>query len=143
MTARRLGAALLIVIAATAAAACDDSPTEPTLALSGVWTGTLTFVTSGVTVTDTVSATLSQSGSSVTGGWTSAGGTSGQLTMTAAADISGTTTINHTTIAGQVCSASTSVAGPATQTRLELALGALTSTGVCQWAANQQLVLTR
>ena len=67
MTARRIFAAVLIAIAATA---CDDSPTGPSVDLGGAWTGTLTFVTSGVTVTDSVAATLSQSGSSVTGGWT-------------------------------------------------------------------------
>jgi len=132
--------AAMIVIAA---AACDNSPTGPSLNLAGTWSGTLTFVTAGVTVTDSVTATLSQSGSSVTGGWTSAGGTTGQLTLTAAADITGSTTISQTTVTGQVCSGSTSVSGPATSSRLELALAALTPTSACPWATNQQMVLTR
>ena len=141
MTARRMLAAVLIAIAATA---CDDdSPTGPSVDLSGRWTGTLTFVTSGVTVTDNVSTTLSQSGSSVTGGWTTLGGTQGQFTLTAAAEITGATTISHSTITGQPCTASTSVTGTATSTRLELSLAPVTQTGVCQWAANQQMVLTR
>ena len=140
MIARRMLAAILIAIAATA---CDDSPTEPSLNLGGQWTGTLTFVTSGVTVTDVVSSMLSQSGSSVTGGWTTAGGTMGQFTLTAAADITGSTTLSHTTITGQQCTASTPVTGTATSTRLELSLAPVTQTGVCQWATNQQIVLTR
>jgi len=134
---------LAVVLIAIAGASCDDSPSGPSVNLAGAWTGTLTFVTSGVTVTDNVTATLNQSGSSVTGTWTSESGTSGELTLTAAADVTGTTTISQTRITGQVCSASTSVSGPATSTRLELSLAPLTQTGVCLWAADQQIVLTR
>lgn len=143
MTARRIHLVVAAMIAIGAAAACGGSPGGPSLNLAGAWSGTLTYVTAGVMVTDTVTTTLNQSGSSVTGGWTSAGGTTGQFSLNASADITGTTTISQTTITGQVCSGSTPVSGTATSSRLELALATLTPTSACPWAANQLIVLTR
>ena len=143
MTARRaLFIVIVTVIAALGAAACDG-PAGPSLNLAGTWAGTLTFDTAGVTVVDNVTATLQQSGSAVTGTWTSEGGTSGTFTFTAEAQVSGTMTITQTLINGLVCNGSTSLNGDATASRLELDLGTLATSGVCQWGTNQSFLLMR
>src|SRR5690349_13863842 len=73
--AMKLGLAFLVVLTA-AASSCGDSPAAPaaSLNLAGNWTGTWTFVSGGATVTDTVTMTVSQSGTSAGGQWNASGG---------------------------------------------------------------------
>ena len=141
----RARAAIAIVLVTLATGCGGDSPTNPSgsLNLSGSWTGTWQYVASGVTVSDDVTATLTQSGSSATGPWTSASGATGQLSLTVASDLSGTITITQTPLASGACTASTALTGTATSSTLDFALAAISGTGLCQWATNQQFSLTK
>jgi hypothetical protein len=148
MTARPrlwLHAAALATAVMTLAGCGGDSPTNPSgsLSLSGNWTGTWQYVASGVTVTDDVTATLTQSGSSATGGWSSASGATGQLSLTVASDLSGTITITQTPLASNACTASTSLSGSATSSTMDFTLAPISGTGLCQWAASQRFVLEK
>ena len=90
MSARLPLVALLLALAACGGKGSPSSP-APSLNLAGTWGGTWTFVTSGVTVSDTVAATLTQSGTGADGTWTSQSGATGQFTnLTPAASTSGT-----------------------------------------------------
>ncbi len=111
--------------------------------ISGAWTGTWTFLTAGVVVTDTVSVTFQQNGTVAGGPWTSAGGPGGQLSLKVGSTVSGSVSITQLLLSGQSCNASTTVTGTATATRVQLTLGTLQGGGLCQWAANQQFVFTR
>ena len=143
MSARLPLVALLLAVAACGGKGSPSSP-APTLNLTGTWGGTWTFVTSGVTVSDTVAATLTQSGPGVNGTWTSQSGATGQFTnLTPAASTSGTVSISLTTITGAVCNATVSATGTASASTIELTLGAIPPSGVCVWATGQRFSLTR
>ena len=118
-------------------------PTPVVVNISGSWTGTWTFLTACVTVTDTVSVTFTQNGTSASGPWSSASGPGGQLNLMIGAGLSGSASINQTLLSGQNCSASTTVTGTATATRVQVTLGALQASGLCQWATNQEFVFAR
>ena len=133
--------AILFVLAA--ASACGDSPTSPSVNLSGTWTGTWRFQTAGVTVTDDITATLTQSGTSAAGDWTAQSGPTGQLTIAVGDSISGTLTISQTMFTGQVCTGTTTIVGSATSSTLELAAAQVPSSGVCQWAAEMRFSLRK
>ena len=141
----RAPAAMAIALAMLATGCGGDSPTNPSgsLNVSGSWTGTWQYVASGVTVTDDVSATLTQNGSSATGPWTSSSGATGQLSLSVATDLSGTITINQTPLASGACTASTAITGSATSSTLDFALGPMTGTGLCQWATDQRFALRK
>ena len=127
-------------------AACGDPPTTPTpvaVNIGGAWTGTWTFVTAGVTVTDAVSVTFTQSGTSAGGLWTAATGPGGQITLEVGPTVSGTVSISQTLLNGVNCTASTTITGTASSSRVQFTLGALTPAGLCQWATNQQFTFTR
>jgi hypothetical protein len=111
--------------------------------LSGAWTGTWRFQTAGVTVTDDVTATLTQSGTSAAGDWTAQSGPRGQLTLAVGDSISGTLTISQTMFTGQVCTGTATVTGSATSSTLELAAAQVPSSGVCQWAAEMRFSLRK
>lgn len=140
----RIGAAL--VIAGTLAlSACGDTPTgqTQTLNLAGAWAGTWTFTSGGATVTDTVTMTLSQNGSSVGGQWSAAGGAAGTVSFTAAADFTGSANISQTLIIGGNCSATTTLSGTASSNQVRFTLGPLTQVGLCQWATGHQFTFNR
>jgi hypothetical protein len=142
-----VGASILAVCCAlTGGCESNAPPTTPApaaLNLAGTWSGSWTFVVGGATVTDTVSVTLSQTGDSVNGTWTATGGSNGTVGFTAAATVSGSLSINHTLLTGQLCAASTTISGTATTSALQFSLGQLSSTGLCQWATGQGFSLTR
>lgn len=137
-------AAFVILIAG--GISCGKSPGAPTPAvvnIGGTWTGTWSFVTAGVTVTDAASVTFTQNGSSAGGPWTSASGPAGQFGVEMASTISGTASISQTLLSGPNCSATTTITGTATSTRVQFTLGALPASGLCQWATNHEFVFTR
>jgi hypothetical protein len=140
-------ARLLVAAAIVALGSCGGkNPPGPsaTLNLGGNWSGVWQYVTSGVTINDSVTATLTQNGADVTGTWTAESGASGQFQRLAAqASTSGTLTITQTTVTGAVCNATTPVAGTASATNIELTLSAIPANGVCQWAASQQFSLRK
>ena len=136
-----------LAVALAAHLACGGStPPAPStnLNLAGTWTGSWRFVTSGVTITDAVTATLTQSGSDVNGTWTAQSGASGQIThLTPSTSTSGGLTISQTALTGTLCNATTTVAGTASASALELSVAPIGSSGVCQWATSQQFSLRK
>lgn len=139
-------AALVVVLSVSASTiACGGSPTSPTPALNlgGAWTGTWTFVVAGATVTDTVTATLTQNGDSAGGQWTAASGPTGQLIISVGSTISGTASISQSLLTGVICTTSTTVSGTATSMSLQFTFGTLAPTGLCQWATGHQFSLTK
>lgn len=140
--------AILIACGLALAACGGDSPTASTpqtLNLAGNWTGTWTFVSAGATVSDAVTMTVNQnpSGTSASGQWSAAGGPAGQVTFTPGATISGTASISQTLLNGVNCSTSTTFNGTASASQIQFTLGALTPTGLCQWATNHQFTFNR
>lgn len=126
--------------------ACGGSPGNPSptpLNLAGTWTGTWTFLSGGATVTDAVTMTVMQSGTSASGQWSATGGAAGTVAFSSTADFTGTASISQTLLSGVNCSASTPVTGTASASQIRFTLAALTPTGLCQWAANQQFTFNR
>ena len=140
----KIGRALLVMFALVTSS-CGDSPSEPTasLNLAGTWTGTWTFVSGGATVSDAVTMTVSQNGTSAGGQWTAAGGAGGTVQFSPAADFSGTASISQTLIIGGNCNASTTISGTATSNQIRFTYGTLTPTGLCQWSASNQFTFNR
>lgn len=142
----RVLATVLCAAAFVGTGSCGGSPTAPAapaLNLAGSWTGTWSFVAGGAAVTDTVTLTLNQNGVSVGGLWAAASGPGGQLAFEAATSVSGTVSFSQTLLSGVNCSANTTVSGTASSTRLQLTVGTLPQSGLCQWPPNQQFAFTR
>jgi len=139
--ARSLVAAACLLAAAACGSSSPSNP-SPALSLSGSWSGTWQYVTAGATVTDTVTTTLGQTGSTASGPWTASSGASGQLSVTAASPLTGSITINLTLIAS--CSSGTvTITGTATATAIDFTLAPIPANGVCSWPANNHFVLTK
>jgi len=136
---------LLLTAALLAAVSCGSkSPPGPstTLNLGGNWSGTWQYVTSGVTIVDNVTVTLTQAGADASGTWTAESGASGQVQrLVPQASTSGTLTITQMTITGSACSATAAVTGTASATAIDLNVAAIPPSGVCQWAASQKFSL--
>ena len=143
MTVRLLAALMAAAALALLAGGCGSPNSPGTLALSGSWSGTWQFSTSGTVVTDTVTSTVSQSSTTATGNWTSTSGATGTFSFAVAANYSGTFTIKQTTISGFQCSASTTMSGTATSNAIDFTVGTLTPNGQCQWATGNQFALKR
>jgi hypothetical protein len=136
----------LVVIAsacALAGAGCESDMSPTRVDVAGSWTGTWQFVTGGVTVTDTVTATLTQNGTNATGTWTAASGPTGEVSFEVRDSITGTLTMTQTAITGQPCTATTTLSGTVTQTTLEFTTTTPMPSGICQWAANNQFSFRR
>jgi hypothetical protein len=123
----------------------SGSPTSASsiFSVAGNWTGTWQFVSAGATVTDGVTATLTQDGLNAKGTWTADSGPSGQVSFTVAASLSGTLTISQTTLTGQSCSATTTLSGAGSATALDFTLTAIPPSGLCQWATSNQFSLKK
>ena len=136
-----------MLVACLALASCGGkTPSTPSasLNLGGNWSGTWQYVTSGVTIVDSVTVTLAQTGADVTGTWTAESGASGQLQhLLPQPSTSGSLTITQTTVTGTACTATTAVAGTASATTIELTVSPIAPTGVCQWAASQRFSLRK
>lgn len=141
--ARSLVGIVGIVALAILGAACD-SPTGPDgFTIEGTWTGSWQFMSGGTTVTDGITATISQNGGTASGTWMAASGPSGTLTLTPTNSTAGTVTIIQTVLTGRVCSAATTAAGTASGTRIELTLTDFPPDQSCPWATTSRFVLTR
>ena len=123
-------------------AADQVKPVAPP-AVTGAWTGTWRFVTGGLTVTDTVTATLTQNGTNATGTWMAASGTSGELSFEIRASIAGTLTMTQTTLTGQPCTATTTLSGTTTPAALEFTTTSPPPSGICQWATSNEFSFRR
>jgi hypothetical protein len=133
----------ILYVCAISSAGCDSDMSPSRIDVAGSWSGTWQFQTAGATVTDAVTAELTQTGTSASGTWTAAGGAAGDLSFTVGASMSGTLTINQTTVTGQRCSATTTVSGTATSSNMTFTMTTPTSSGICQWATNNQFSLQR
>jgi hypothetical protein len=140
---RQLQALLACACLLAGAGGCDSGASPSDIDVDGAWSGTWQFVTGGVTVTDTVTASLEQDGNDVTGTWTAASGPAGELTFAVAESISGTLTITQTTITGQTCTATSPITGTASATAIDFSASAPTAAGICQFAASNQFSLRR
>jgi hypothetical protein len=128
---------------ALSSAACGSNMSPSRIDVAGSWSGTWQFQTGGATVTDSVTAQLTQTGTNASGTWTAAGGPSGELSFAVGASISGTLTINQTTVTGQTCRATTTVSGTASSSTIAFTMTTPTSSGICQWATSNQFSLQR
>jgi hypothetical protein len=143
MTRRITIVGLLGMLAACGGGSGPSSPT-PTLSLAGTWTGSWQFVASGASIVDTVTATLTQTGATVSGTWTSESGATGQFTNLAAQSATtGSLTISQPTLSGTTCSATTSISGTASAASLELTVPQIAPSGICQWGSSMQFSLKK
>jgi hypothetical protein len=113
--------------------------------VAGNWSGSWTFVTAGVTVTDNAHASVSVDGTGVHGTWTAESGPGGTFTfasLPSGAAASGTLTIAISTLSG-TCSAQASVSGTATTGALDLVVAALPSNANCVWATDQRFAFKK
>ena len=137
----RYGPVALILCLAWAAG-CGGGPTSPTAVnVAGNWTGTWKFVTSGVTVTDNVTAAFTQSGASVNGTWTAESGPTGSMSFQVGSTFTGSFTISQTTLGGATCTATATLSGQATSSSLEVTVVSIPASSTCSWASNHQFSL--
>ena len=134
-----------LVVFAFAISSCGDTPSGPseTMNLAGTWTGTWTFVSGGATVTDAVTMTISQNGTTAGGQRSATGGAGGTVQFSPAAEFTGTASISQTLIIGGNCSVSTTISGTASSNQIRITYGTLTPTGLCQWSASNQFTFSR
>lgn len=140
---RILAVVVITSACALASAGCDSDMSPTRIDVAGSWTGTWQFVTGGATVTDAVTATLTQNGTNATGTWMAASGPTGELSFEVRDSINGTLTMTQTAITGQPCTATTTLSGAVTQTTLEFTTTTPIASGICQWAANNQFSFRR
>jgi len=120
-----------------------SSSTAPTpLSIAGDWTGTWQFVTSGVTVTDNVRATFTQT-DTATGTWIADGGATGQFSFAVAPTVSGTFTVTQVKVSGPTCTQTASLTGTVSTNSMTLSVPAIASSPQCSWATNNQFSLHR
>ena len=130
-------------------AACGDSPTDPgagaqaEVDVAGDWSGTWTFNAAGLSISDPVTVSLSQSGAAVTGSWSAQSGASGQIRFNATRQVTGTLTINQLLLGSVSCNGATTIQGTAAAARIDVTIAAIPPQGVCQWGTGNRFVLTR
>lgn len=143
----RFVAIVLFVLSAACGGSSPASPAVPSsLDVAGSWTGTWSFVASGVTVTDNVRAVFSGSGAGITGNWTSDSGPTGTMTFSSlpsGTNVPGTFTIQTTTLSGTACSAQASMTGVATGTTMEVTITSIAGTATCVWATDHRFSLKK
>lgn len=137
---RRLALGCLVALAAACGGSSMPAPTPVTIA--GDWSGTWQFVTSGVTVTDNIRATFTQT-DTATGTWSADSGATGQFTFAVAANVSGTLTITQLKVSGVTCTATANLTGTVSTNAITLSVPAIASSPQCAWATNNQFSLQR
>lgn len=138
---RRLALGLLVVFAA----ACGGSSAAPAptpVTVTGDWSGTWQFVTSGVAVTDNIHATFTQT-DTATGTWGADSGATGQFTFVVASTVTGTLTITQLKVSGATCTATANLTGTVSTNAMTLSAPAIPSSPQCGWATNNQFSLRR
>jgi len=143
MTRRLLWCLAALGLAASLAAACGSNSSAPAPAtIAGDWSGTWQYVTSGVTVTDNVHVTFTQT-NTVTGIWASDVGATGQFRFAPGSTVSGTFAITQVTVGGQTCNGSANLTGTVATDAITLSVPTIPSTSQCSWAASNQFSLHR
>ena len=143
---RRLAVALLAYTLALAG--CENgSPTgagKAGIRLGGSWSGEWRFLSAGITVSDAITATLTQDGSRVSGAWVGTGGATGEWQFAASGATTGSATVRQTVLTGQTCTAVTAITSSVVSaSRIEPTLADIPPAGICQWATSQRFVLAR
>lgn len=113
---RLLPVALFLSLFACGGGSTPTAPTQPTLAqVAGNWTGNLQYVQSNGNQAVAVNMVLSQSSATVTGTWAAASvGWSGTIAGTVdTATFTGLFTLSAPSVAGGVCTGTSSISGPA------------------------------
>jgi hypothetical protein len=128
---------------ALALASCHSGMSPSDIEVDGAWNGTWQFVTGGVTVSDAVTARLTQSGANASGTWTAESGPAGEISFAVGGPISGSLTITQTTLTGQTCTATTPLSGSATSSTIEFTTTDFTPSGICQWAASNRFTFRK
>jgi hypothetical protein len=145
MTRTRLGRLMIVATVLWLAAACGSStPSSPAavIPIAGNWSGTWSFVTSGVTVTDNVTVTFTQA-SSATGTWSADNGATGTFQFAVASTVTGTMVISQSPVGGGTCSATGNLTGSVSSTAMTLTVPTLPATAQCSWSTNNQFSLHR
>ncbi len=143
MSARRL---CVIAAALALAAGCGGSaPTSPTTTFSvaGTWTGTLQYVTAGVTVTEDATLALTQPSTNASGSWSASSASTGTIGFAVASTVTGTFTINQPNVGSAACAASSTISGTASATDLVLNVANLAQTAACPWATSMKFTLRK
>jgi hypothetical protein len=138
---RRFALGCLVALAAT----CGGSSTPPAptpVTITGDWSGTWQFVTSGVTVTDNIRATFTQA-DTATGTWSADSGATGQFMFAVAPNVTGTLTITQLKVSGVTCTATANLTGTVSTNAITLSVPAIPSSPQCAWATNNQFSLHR
>ena len=142
---RRVATVLLILSAACGGSSPTTPAVSPSVDVAGNWTGTWSFVTSGVTVTDNVRAVFSVGGIGIVGTWTSDSGPTGTMTFStlpAGTNVPGTFTIRTTTVTGE-CSAQALMTGVATGTTMDVTITSIAGAATCVWATDHRFSLKK
>lgn len=135
--------AVLACMAALVGCGSASAPTSPTstLSVSGTWTGSFSYTTGGVTVTEDVTLTLLQPSLTASGTWSASSLATGTVSFPAAASVSGTFTISHPNIGSSACTGSSTISGSASASSLALNVANLTPTATCPWATGMKFTL--
>jgi hypothetical protein len=146
----RVSRCVVIVLLILSASCGGSSPTSPAASSSadvaGNWTGTWSFVASGVTVTDNVRAVFTIGSAGIAGHWTSDSGPTGTMTFSSlppGTNVSGTFTIQTMTLSGAACSAQAPMTGVATGITMEVAIMSIAGTATCVWATDHRFTLKK
>jgi len=145
----RCVALLALIFSASCGGSSPTTPAPSTSAsadVAGNWTGTWSFVASGVTVTDNVRAVFTVGSAGITGSWTSDSGPTGTMTFSSlppGSNVPGTFTIQTTTLSGAACSAQASMTGVASGTTMEVAITSIAGTATCVWATDHRFSLRK
>jgi hypothetical protein len=139
----RIVAPLAIVIAAAACGGDSQSTTAASsLNLDGSWTGMWQFQSSGLTITDAVTATASPYLSQETIAWQAASGPSGSFFLAnPGAAFSGTLNVQQSGL-GLNCAGTGAMTGTATASTLTLDVPSISGSS-CQWSTSNHFVLHR
>ncbi|HKW01415.1 MAG TPA: hypothetical protein VJN96_16440 [Vicinamibacterales bacterium] len=131
-----------VVAMAAACGGSNPAPAPTPISIAGAWSGTWQFVTSGVTVTDNVHATFTQT-DTATGNWTADSGATGQFTFRPASSVTGTMTIAQPRVSGGTCTATANLTGMVSANAMTLSVPTIPPSALCAWATNHQFSLHR
>ena len=155
MSAAALRGSWARVIAAFACAltlaSCGGSASSPSapstqpvsLSLGGLWAGSLSYTTGGVTVTEDVTLTLLQPTSTASGTWSASSLATGTVSFVATSSVSGSFTISQPNIGSGACTGSSTISGAASASDLVLNVANLTPTATCPWATAMKFTLRK
>ncbi len=139
-------AALACALALAHCGGSSSSPTAPstTLALNGTWTGSFSYTTGGVTLSEDVTLTLLQPNQTASGTWAASSLATGAMSFVPAASLSGSFTISQPNVGSTTpCTGSSTISGTASASDLVLSVASITPTATCPWATGMRFTLRK